>query len=112
MAIRMDKPFRPLSAHEVGKLGGQLGVYQIADAEGRVLRIGYAGGRSRFGLRGELGAELQARGDDAGVLFRCEVTMQYLTRYKELLMVHRADHGSSPPEQDPNAPVRGRLHPA
>jgi hypothetical protein len=38
--------------------------------------------------------------------------MQYLTRYKELLMVHRADHGSSPPEQAAYAPVRGRLHPA
>jgi hypothetical protein len=110
MAVRMDKPYRPLTTGEVGKLGGQLGVYQIADEAGRVLCIGYAGGRSRFGLRGELGAELQARG--AGLLFRCEVTMQYLTRYKELLMVHRADHGGSPPEQAGNAPVRGRLHPA
>src|SRR5687767_14089287 len=110
MPIRMDKPYRPLTAGEVANLGGYLDVYQIADAEGRVLRIGYAGGRSRFGLRGELDAELRARGE--GLLFRCEVTMQYLTRYKELLMVHRADHGSLPPEQGPDAPVRGRLHPA
>jgi hypothetical protein len=110
MAIRMGKPFRPLTAEEIDKLGGQLGVYQIADQAGRVLCIGYAGGRSRFGLRGELGAELSARGE--GLLFRCEVTMQYLTRYKELVMVHRADHGDSPPEQAAKARVRGRLHPA
>lgn len=110
MAIRMHKPYRPLTEDEVHKLGGYLGVYEIADAERRVLCIGYAGGRSRWGLRGELAAELQARGD--GLVFRYEVTMQYLTRYRELLMVHRADHGGLPPGQAPGAPTRGRLHPA
>jgi hypothetical protein len=36
--------------------------------------------------------------------------MQYLTRYRELLMVYRADHGDMPPEN--LAPENlGRLRP-
>ncbi len=36
--------------------------------------------------------------------------MQYLTRHRELLMLHQADHGRIPPENDP-PPRLGRLHP-
>ena len=109
MSIRLEKPWLPLTPDTVEALPGQLGVYQIADATGRVLYIGYAGGRSRFGLRGELAAQCERR-ERAGARFRIEVHMSYLTRYQELLMIHRADHGALPPENDPPRRL-GRLHP-
>ena len=115
MAIRLTKPWRELEAGEVACLPGQLGVYQIAGGadesggDGDVIYIGVAGGRSRFGLRGELEAELARRGP--GFRFRVEVNSQYLTRYRELLMVHRADHGALPPENEA-PPGLGRLRPA
>ena len=109
MAIRLTKPWRALEAGEVASLPGQLGVYQIAGPAGEVLRIGVAGGRSRFGLRGELDAELARHGP--GFRFRTEVNTQYHTRFLELLMLHRADHGALPPENEA-PPGLGRLRPA
>ena len=115
MAIRLTKPWRALEADEVARLPGQLGVYQVAGEaseageSGDVLFIGVAGGRSRFGLRGELEAELARRGP--GFRFRVEVNTQYHTRFRELLMIHRADHGTLPPENEA-PPGLGRLHPA
>ena len=109
MAIRLTKPWRALEAGEVARLPGQLGVYQVADRAGEVLFIGVAGGRSRFGLRGELEAQLARR--EPGFRFRVEVNMQYHTRYRELLMLQRADHGARPPENEA-PPGLGRLHPA
>jgi hypothetical protein len=108
--LRLDKPWRPLSAEEAARLPGQLGVYQVADASGTVLYIGQAGGRSPFGLRSELQRELKERGQ--GHQFRVEVNMQYRTRWFELLMVHKADHGSLPPDNAKNPPPLGRLSPA
>jgi hypothetical protein len=108
--VRLDKPWRPLNAETVADLRGELGVYQLGDADGRVLRIGYAGGRSLFGLRGELGAALSA---GEATRFRVEVTAQYLSRYEELLMVHKADFGDLPPGNDAEARRRvGRLSPS
>jgi hypothetical protein len=114
MSIRMSKPWRPLTQDEVQRLPGQLGIYQIGDAGGEVLFIGMAGGRSLFGLRGELERECQQRGDaGAGLGFRVEVTMSYLTRYQELLMVFQADHGRLPAENEGTTSVSlGRLSPA
>ncbi len=109
MSIRLEKPWLPLSEEEVNALPGQLGVYEISDPAGATLFIGYAGGRSLFGLRSELSAECQRR-DGANARFRYEVNMQYLTRHLELLMLHQADHGRIPPENDP-PPRLGRLHP-
>jgi hypothetical protein len=111
-SIRLDKPWLALDDAHVRGLGGQLGVYEIASvADDAVLRIGYAGGRSLFGLRGELDRERRQRGDGVA-RFRVEVTMAYLTRYRELLMLHMADHGSLPPE-NPEDPARlGRLSPS
>ena len=85
MKLRLDKPWTELTAENVARLPGQLGVYQIADADGTIVHIGYAGGRSRLGLRSELQGELEARG--AGYKFRVEVNMQYTSRYLELLML-------------------------
>ncbi len=108
--LRLDKPWRPLSAEEANRLPGQLGVYQVADATGAILYIGQAGARSPFGLRSELLREASERGP--GHRFRVEVNQQYRTRWFELLMVHQADHGSLPPDNAKNPPPLGRLSPS
>ena len=108
--LRLDKPWRPLSAEEAAGLPGQLGVYQIVDTAGTILYIGQAGARSPFGLRSELQRELQDRG--TGHQFRIEVNMQYRSRWFELLMVYKADHGSLPADNAKNPPPLGRLSPA
>jgi hypothetical protein len=108
--LRLDKPWRPLVSDQVDRLPGQLGVYQIADASGAIVFIGQAGARSPFGLRSELQREARERG--AGHQFRVEVNMQYRTRWFELLMVHKADHGILPPDNAKNPPPLGRLDPA
>jgi hypothetical protein len=112
MSIRMTKPWRQLDREAVYRLPGQLGVYELANASGEIVAVGYAGGRSLFGLRGVLEDVLCAPPDGA-TQFRVEVTMQYLTRYRELLMVHVADHGTLPLANQQDPPVGlGRLSPA
>jgi hypothetical protein len=106
MALRLDKPWCPREAVE--RLPGHMGVFEIGDASGAVLYVGYAGGRSRFGLRGDVEAALKRFPD--GVLLRYEVTTAYLTRWQELLMAHRADHGSLPPGNGEVSGL-GRLSP-
>jgi hypothetical protein len=108
MAIRLSKPWKDLNAENIGRLPGQLGVYEIADASGTVIRTGYAGGRSLFGLRGELERELRER-PEPGLLFRVEVNQQYMTRYKELLMAHVADHGRLPSGNSDDVTRLGRI---
>jgi hypothetical protein len=108
MSVRLQKPWRPLDAREAATLPGQLGVYQIAAASGEIVRIGYAGGNSRFGLRGAIEAEAAARSGQ-NARFRCEITMQYVSRYQELLMVHLAEHGCLPRENNERAENVGRL---
>ena len=109
MGVRLDKPWRALSAANVAALAAELGVYQLADEDGRIMRIGYAGGRTLFGLRSELEAALAA-GEAAK--FRTEVNAQYLSRYEELLMVHKADFGELPAGNGADARRRlGRLSP-
>ena len=107
MSVRLSKPWRPLAA--AGSLPGQLGVYELGDAGGTVLYIGFAGGRSQFGLR-------SAVQEGSGTVpeashFRVEVTTAYHTRYRELLMAHVADHGALPTANDP-VPGLGKLTPA
>ena len=46
MAIRLEKPWIELTAETVQALPGQLGVYQLADAAGGVVYIGFGGGRA------------------------------------------------------------------
>jgi hypothetical protein len=111
MSIRMEKPWIDLTAEAVKALPGQLGVYQLADGGGRVVYIGFAGGRSLFGLRSELERALRDRPAGAA-RFRVEVNQQYTTRYQELLMLHGADHGSLPVVNQEDPPPRlGRLSP-
>jgi hypothetical protein len=105
----MTKPWRTLTAEAVRGLPGQLGVFQLGDADGTVIYIGYAGGRSLFGLRSAVD---EARVAIAGATqFRHEVTMQYLSRYKELLMLHVADNGKLPAQNRDAPSSLGRLSP-
>jgi len=93
-------------------LGGELGVYQIGNLAGEVTKIGYAGGRSLFGLHSALQEELSASGADNERKFRVEVTQQYMSRYEELLMLHSADQGGLPRDNAQSATkVRGSLSP-
>ena len=107
MGIRLKKPWLPLAT--TAQLSGQLGVFQLGDDAGEVLFIGYAGGRSLFGMRGEVEAAQQRTRD--ATQYRVEVTSAYLTRYQELLMLHQADHGALPVHNEP-FPGLGRLSPA
>jgi hypothetical protein len=109
--MRMAKAWQPiaevLSGTSSDKVHGEMGVYQLADADEQVIFIGYAGGRSRFGLRGEISNfETSAPGS---LYVRFEITTSYFSRYQELLMIHQADHGSFP-VCNPPVPV-GRLSP-
>lgn len=111
MAVRLDKPWRSLDAAGVAALPVQLGVYQIADGEGAVVRIAAAGGRELFGLRSALAREHERLGD--GHRFRIEITTAYHTRWQELLMVHVHDHGALPRDNETDRPAKlGRLSPA
>ena len=80
-------------------VGCHMGVYELASPRGEVVLIGFAGGRSVFGLKGELRRILQVPGRERSS-FRYEITTAYLSRYRELLMVHVADHGSVPIEME------------
>ena len=111
MAVRMTKSWTPLEPTAVKKLTGQLGVYQLADAKGDVVFIGFAGGRSLFGLRGEVEKAL-VEPPAGATQFRVEVNQQYTTRYQELLMVHVHDNGDVPAgNKGKPLPRLGRLSP-
>jgi hypothetical protein len=106
MAVTLRKPWRPRES--VASLPGHMGVFELADADGAIIYVGYAGGRSRFGLRGEIEAAVARFSHCAG--YRFEVTTAYLTRHQELLMAHQARHGRLPAGNDPT-PGLGRLSP-
>ncbi len=108
MQLRLDRPWKPLTAENVDSLPGQLGVYQIADPAGNISRIGFAGAKTLFGLRSALADELRLRPHNA--TFRVEVNIQYQSRWRELLMLHKADHGHLPDGNLDDAPHDlGRL---
>ena len=104
--IRLEGPWAALDEEAVRRIPAVLGVFELGDADGVVRLIGYAGGRSLFGLRSEIGAH---RGSFDR--FRYEVTSAYLSRWQELLMVHQADHGALPPDQPDPGRRLGRLSP-
>ena len=106
MAVRMSKAWRPLNAAEADKVAGNLGVYELANDAGEILYIGVAGGRSLFGLRGEIQAK--AASPPEGVTsFRLEVNTSYRTRHRELLMAYKFDHAESLPPLQPAEDGRG-----
>jgi hypothetical protein len=109
--VRISGPWLPLDEANVRRVGGHMGVYELA-ADGEVVRIGFAGGRSVFGLRGELERTLRDEaGAGAAMSFRYEITTSYLSRYRELLMVYASDHGAIPAGNADTEPELGRLSP-
>ena len=105
MKLHLDKPWQELTAERVAKLPGQMGVFQLGTDSGEVTYIGFAGGKSLFGLRSELQKRI-----GAAPRFRYEVNNQYQTRWRELLMLHQAAHGALPElnRREP-VPKLGRL---
>ncbi|MFT7599871.1 MAG: hypothetical protein ACI8TP_002808 [Acidimicrobiales bacterium] len=104
--LHLNKPWLPLTIEVINALPAQLGVYEIGDDAGTVLKIGFAGGTTAFGMRTALEAELDRAN---ATQFRYEFTHGYLTRWEELLMVHNGEHGSLPVgNADHNKPL-GRL---
>ena len=111
MGIRLDKPWQRLDDAAIAALPAQLGVYHIADSNGTVLSVGYAGSREPFGIQSALEREMELHGG-AATRFRCEFTSNYRSRWDELLMLHLADHGELPEPQRDQAARIGRLSPA
>ena len=111
MAIRLSKPWIPIDEGLAG-LHGHLGVFQLADAEQQTIYIGYAGGNSLYGLRGEVTAAVKEVAEC--VFLRVEITTAYPSRYRELMMIHVADHGSPPAANKPTEQTLtlGKLSPA
>ena len=87
MGIRLEKAWTDLNAETIASLPAQLGVYQVADSQGTVLSVGFAGARHLFGMRTALQEELNLHGDQA-TKFRFEFTSNYRSRWDELLMLH------------------------
>jgi hypothetical protein len=106
----MSGAWAPLDMAHIAEVGGYMGVYQLRSPDGDVVFVGYAGGRSVLGLRGELTDALAAAPARA-LSFRCEITTSYLSRYQELLMVHVAEHGSLPIDNPESVADLGRLSP-
>ncbi|WP_420608689.1 DUF7508 domain-containing protein [Candidatus Poriferisodalis sp.] len=110
MGIRLDKPWQRLDDAAVDALPAQLGVYHVADADGTVLSVGYAGANELFGMQSALRREMEQHG--GATQFRCEFTSNYRSRWDELLMLHLADHGKLPEPQRDQAQRVGRLTPS
>lgn len=110
MSIRLTKPWVDLHDLDPEALPAQLGVFQLADAAGDVIYIGYGGGTTLFGLRSAI-TEARAEKASAAVSLRYELTHGYLSRWEELMMVHQHDFGHPPVANDPGDAPRGRITP-
>lgn len=95
--LQIRGAWRPLELAETSRIEPAVGVYEVR-VDGVLHEISYAGGRSLFGLRGELGGRV---GTWPGAEFRAEVTTAYLTRWHELLAARLAETGTVPPGNDP-----------
>jgi hypothetical protein len=82
-----DVPVWGPAAH---RLSGSYGIYELADQNLKVLYVGYAGSRARYGLRGKLMDHFSDRETNPEILgravhFRYEVTSSYLSRWTEVI---------------------------
>ncbi len=109
MSIFMTKPWLKSSADELRSVPVSTGVYEIADADGTVIDIGFAGALEPFGLRSKLAALADEYAID-GMQFRFEEHVQYQSRYTELVLAHRSRHGVLPAKVAERGEVfHGRL---
>ncbi len=74
MSVRLTKPWLS-NEQALAKVRGQMGVYQLADVDGEVIYMSYAGGRSLGGLRGEITRSLAEQAHACQV--RYEITTSY-----------------------------------
>jgi hypothetical protein len=89
----LNKPWQQYDAASPPRIPGTPGVFELGDTDGQVAYIGFAGGKSRYGLRSEIAARIAAI---PGAAFRYEVNLMDLTRFVELLEKHYDLHGSLP----------------
>ncbi len=80
----------PVWGPNAGRLSGSNGIYELADENLKVLYVGYAGSRARYGLRGKLMDHFSEREPNPEILgravhFRYEVTSSYLSRWTEVI---------------------------
>lgn len=95
----LNKPWTEASAAALGHLPGALGVFELRNSAGEISFIGFAGGRTRYGLRSAITDsidQLRAAGDPP-VAFHYEVNQMYLTRYVEVLEKYIQSAGDIPP---------------
>jgi hypothetical protein len=106
----MTKPWLVVTAETLAAIPPATGVFELRRSDGEVIDIGYAGGRDLFGLRSRISAAAESPGH-IDLQMRYEIHVQYLSRYVELVLAHRATHGGSIPEIVGKRPiaVRGRL---
>jgi len=99
--MALNKPWTDYDPATASRLPGALGVYEIGDEDGNVLYVGFAGGRSRYGLRGEIMARFDPDSPQGAITqqarkLRYEVNMMYMTRFIELLENHQDALGVLP----------------
>lgn len=104
----LNKPWQPFDPQHPPRLPGALGVFEIGNDAGEVIMIGFAGGRSRYGLRSEISARFDGTAPNEGFegqarSYRYEVNMMYMTRYVELLEKHLDATGALPPGNRTNS---------
>lgn len=100
------------------RLSGAAGVYELADEQGAVIYIGYAGSRALHGLRGCIAGHFSDAEPNAVIRerarrYRYEVNMMYYSRWVDLLSRFNEDYERLPPgnEADPQPiPRLGRFH--
>lgn len=108
MTAGMTKTWLDATAEQLQDIAVSTGVYEVRAHSGEVLTIGYAGTHEVFGLRSKLGLVLA--GLDDKVQFRYEQHVIYQTRFVEIVLDHRARHGSTPGQLGgPADSVAGRL---
>ena len=98
----IDKPWLPRERFAPKALPGTVGVYELGDAGGDVIFVGFAGGRTAFGLRGVIGDHFSDNEPNTVIRaraerYRYEVTTNYLIRRLELLSRFHEDNGRLPP---------------
>lgn len=110
----LNKPWQTFDAARANEIPPVTGVYELADEQGAVIYIGYAGGREPFGMRGRIQRHFSPEEANPVIRgrarrFRCEVNAQYLTRHVELLTRHRDEHRRLPEGNEAPGEVIPRL---
>lgn len=114
----LNKPWESFDPAQVKELSGSNGPYELADADGAVLYIGYAGSKANFGLRGKIADHFSDRELNPAIrgrvaLYRYEVNSMYYSRWVDLLSRYREDYDRLPEGNEASSehiPTLGRFH--